>query len=61
MKAIVNGKGDLAFDGQLRKIIGEEVTIIKTCKSGLIQVEKDGAYYSLPKRNLDTIDAEDSR
>jgi hypothetical protein len=55
-KATVNGKGDLAMIREQRAIIGETVNIIKTCKSGLIQIEFQGRFYTLPKRNLDFID-----
>ena len=53
--AIVNGFRDLGIDPDMRKIIGEEVTIIKQCKSGLVQIEREGKFYSIRMTNLDPI------
>lgn len=51
--AIVNGFRDLGFDPDMRKIIGEEVILIKQCKSGLVQIKHGKNLYSVPPINLD--------
>lgn len=51
----VNGSGDLAMDYDMRKIITREVKLVKQTKSGLIQVEHEGQFYSVPLRNIDKI------
>ena len=51
--AIVNGFRDLGIDPDMRKIIGEEVIIIKHCKSGLVQIKRGKSLYSVPPINLD--------
>jgi hypothetical protein len=48
----LSGRGDLAIDRTLP--VNQVVEMIKTCKSGLIQVrDGDGDYHSVPKSNLD--------
>jgi hypothetical protein len=55
--ARLNGRRDLAWESELRPYIGSRVEIVKTCKSGLIQIRtSDGGLYSVPKRNLDLVD-----
>lgn len=54
-KVMLNGRRDLGIDPDLKKIIGTEVTIIKQCKNGLIQIESNGDLYSVPLHNLDSI------
>ena len=50
----LNGRGDLAFDGEIKPYIRTEVTLVKITKSGLYQVRAlDGTLLSVPKRNLD--------
>ncbi len=62
MKNIISGNlctvtnsADLMQDGHLKKFIGKECIIIKTCKSGLIMValtSNNLIYGSVPKRNI---------
>jgi hypothetical protein len=49
----INGAGDLMFDRSFGKHIGESVTVIKRCKSGLYQVQTSDGPKSFAKRNLD--------
>ena len=52
---VLNGKQDLAFDGDLRPFIGTSVRMVKILKSGLVDVETmDGRPLPcpVPQRNL---------
>lgn len=49
----INGFRDLGCDYEMRRIIGEEGTLIKKCKSGLLQVEVKAKLYSVPPINVD--------
>lgn len=49
----VNGFRDLGIDPSMRRIIGSDGTLIKKCKSGLLQVECGGKLYSVPPINVD--------
>jgi len=50
---ILNGSGDLGIDGAIRPYIGQQVSFVKVCRSGLYQIQtEDGRYFSVPKRNL---------
>lgn len=53
MDVIINGFRDLGMDVDMRRIIGQECTLIKRCKSGLLQVEREGKLYSVPPINVD--------
>lgn len=55
----INASGDLMSDGTLKTIIGKDCKLIKQCKSGLLQVEWRGKFYSLPMKNVDVITAEE--
>lgn len=51
----INPYRDLGIDPNIRPFIGEECVVIKTCKSGLIQVkmcENEKIVFSVPKYNL---------
>lgn len=48
----VSGRGDLAFDGELRPLIGKDVEFTRLTKSGLAYVRFEGKMYSIPQRNL---------
>jgi hypothetical protein len=54
-KAKVNSKNDLMFCGDVKHLIGKIVEVIKTTKSGLIQVKYQNELHSLPLKNLDEI------
>jgi hypothetical protein len=54
-KAKVNAKNDLMCCGDVKHLIGEIVEVIKTTKSGLIQIKHQNELYSLPLKNLDEI------
>lgn len=57
---ILNGSGDLGIDGQIRPFIGQYVQFQKVCKSGLHQIRTEtGELFSVPKRNLDPVNALD--
>jgi hypothetical protein len=49
----INGCGDLMMDRSMGKHIGEKVTVIKRCKSGLYQVHTTDGPKSFAKYNLD--------
>jgi hypothetical protein len=52
----VNGKGDIACDGDNKRFVGKECKFIKITKSGLYHVsllDDKKATASLPKRNID--------
>ena len=57
-KVYVTGDGDLAFSGELRKIISTgsyrvELKIVKLTKAGMAYlVDDDGNYYTVPPRNV---------
>lgn len=54
----VNSDGDLYFEYETRVFIGQECTIIKKTKSGLIQVRLNSnpkKVYSVPQQNIDLI------
>lgn len=51
----VNRWGDLYMCSELRPIIGKEVTLVKQCKNGLLQVQHAGKFYSIPPRNADAV------
>lgn len=54
---LLNGKGDLAFDGHIRRYIGQPVTVLKITKGGLYHIRTaDGKTFSVPKRNLDGLE-----
>lgn len=51
---MLGGRGDLAFDGEIKPYIGQVVTVIKQCKNGLYQIEtRDKKLFSVSIRNLD--------
>jgi hypothetical protein len=50
---IVNGFRDIGIDPNIRRIIGKEGTLIKRCKSGLLQIECEGKLFALPPINVD--------
>lgn len=49
----VNPLRDIGIDADIRGIIGKDATLIKQCKSGLLQVECEGKLYSVPAVNVD--------
>jgi len=52
---ILNGRGDLGINEEIRPHIGNQCIVIKTCKSGLIQIKMCGvekAVFSVAKYNL---------
>ncbi len=50
---IVNGKGDLYFDAELRHLIGKTVEFQRYTKKGLAEVRYGSNSYYLPPKNLD--------
>jgi len=54
--ATLNGKGDLACDGDARPYINTMVNVGKRCKSGLyLIITHDGKKITVPKRNLESL------
>jgi hypothetical protein len=54
-RVYVTGDRDLAFNGELRKIISNktELTIVKLTKSGMAYlVDDEGKFYTVPPRNV---------
>ena len=54
-KCTINTDGDLWMDADAREFIGQVCVVVKTTKSGLIQVALDSNHkktYSFPKRNV---------
>lgn len=49
----VNGFRDLGMEVAMRRIIGREGKLVKRCKSGLLQVECEGKFFSVPPINVD--------
>lgn len=49
----INGFRDLGIDPAMRRIIGQECTLIKQCKSGLLHVQHGKSFYSVPPINVD--------
>jgi hypothetical protein len=50
---VVNPMRDIGMDPSIRRIIGKDSTLIKQCKGGLLQVEHEGRFYSVPPINVD--------
>lgn len=50
---VVNSHRDIGIDPDIRRIIGKDSTLVKQCKSGLLQVEHEGKFYSVPPINVD--------
>lgn len=50
---VVNCRRDIGIDPDIRRIIGKDATLIKQCKSGLLQVQCEGKLYSVPPINVD--------
>lgn len=57
-KAIVNGRGDLAFLHELRSIIFNktELTIVKLTRGGMAYLTDGKKFYKVPPRNVDVIE-----
>lgn len=49
----VNPLRDIGIDGDIRRIIGKDATLVKQCKSGLLQINCEGRDYSVPMINVD--------
>lgn len=57
---ILNGYRHLGTDPDIRPHIGNECVVIKTCKSGLVQIkmrENEKVVFSVPKYNLTPVQA----
>lgn len=55
---ILNGFRDLGIDPDISPHIGNECVVIKTCKSGLVQIKmryNEKVVFSVPKHNLTPI------
>lgn len=52
-EVVVNGFRDLACDRSIRGVIGQTSKLVKQCKSGLLQVEYAGKFYTVPMFNVD--------
>jgi hypothetical protein len=50
---VVNAKRDIGIDPDIRRIIGKDSTLVKQCRSGLLQIEHEGKHYSVPMSNVD--------
>lgn len=50
---VINGFRDIGIDPEVRRIIGKEGKLIKRCKSGMLQIECEGKFVSLPPINVD--------
>jgi hypothetical protein len=50
---VVNGSRDIGIDPDIRRIVGKDSTLIKQCKSGLLQVDCEGKLFSVPLSNVD--------
>lgn len=50
----LNGRRDLAMDGELRRYIGTQVDFIRFTRGGLAYCKtNDGKFISVPRANLD--------
>ncbi len=47
--------GDLGIDPVARELDGVNGTLVKQCKSGLLQVNFSGTLHSFPARNIHSI------
>lgn len=52
---LVNGRGDLAMDGDVKEIIGLVVQFQRLTKKGLVEVIFDVKPYYVPPKNVELV------